>query len=59
MVVAAGAFHRQAEQGGACRADAVGDVFDTILLVDNAAFAVDDVVAIEGRGQALISRRLR
>ena len=59
VVVAAGAFHRQAEQGGACGADAVGDVFDAILLVDDAAFAVDDVVTVEGRGEALVGRRLR
>ena len=59
VVVAAGAFHRQAEEGGARGADPVGDVFDAVFLVDDATFAVDDVVAVEGRGQALVSGRIR
>ena len=59
MVVAAGAFHRQAEQGGACRADAVGDVFHAVFFVDDATFAVDDVVTVEGRGEALVGRWVR
>ena len=32
---------------------AVGDVLDSILLVDDAAFRVDSVVAVEARGDAL------
>ena len=59
MIMAAGAFGGQAEQGGAGRADAVGDVFDAILLVDDAAFGVDDVITVEGRGQPLCVRRIR
>ena len=59
VVVAAGAFHRKSQEGGARSADAVGDVFDTVFLVDDAAFAIDDVVTVEGRGEALVGRRLR
>ena len=59
VIVTAGAFGREAEQGGAGRADAVGDVFDAVFLVDDAAFGVDDVVAVEGRGQPLGVRRIR
>ena len=59
MIMAAGAFGGQAEQGGAGRADAVGDVFDAIFLVDDAAFGVDDVITVEGRGQPLGVRRVR
>ena len=57
VVVAAGAFDREAEPGRADGADAVGDVFDAVLLVDDAAFGVDDVVAAEAGGDALIERR--
>jgi hypothetical protein len=58
VVVAAGAAEGEAHPGGASGVDAVDDVFDAPFLVDDAAFAVDAVVAMEAGGDDLIEARV-
>ena len=57
VIVAAGAFHRQAQKGCAERVGAVGDVFHPEFLVDDAPLHVLGMVAVEGRRDALVTGR--
>ena len=59
MVVALGARHRQSEPGGRGALDAVEEADEPLLLGDVAALAVEDVVAVEGRGEALLGCGVR
>ena len=59
VIVAVRAFERESEPGHAERAHAVGNVLDAIFLVDDAALGVDDVIAPEAGGDALLERRVR
>ena len=54
VVVAAGAAEGETHPGGAGGVDAVDDVFDAPFLVDDAAFAVDAMVAMEAGGDDLV-----
>ena len=57
MVVTTGALHGQPQPCHAERAHAVGHVFHAVFLFDNAALGVNDVVAIESRGDQLVDCR--
>ena len=59
VVVAAAAGHRGAQPKGGHRFHLVKNVLHAILLRDAAALAINHVVAIEGRRQPLLVRRLR
>ena len=59
VVVAPRALHRQPKPRRAHRSHPVGHVFDAILLLDDPALAVDDVIAPEAGGDPLLQRRLR
>ena len=59
MVVAFRALHGEAKPRGAEGADAVGDVFDAVFFLDDAALGIDDVVAREAGGDALLEGGLR
>ncbi len=59
VVVAPRATKRQPHKHGRGRIHAIYDVFDSVLFGHDAAFGVDAMVAIEGRGDALIERRVR
>ena len=54
MVVALRAGDRQAEPGGRGALDAVEEADEALFLGDVAAFAVEDVVPVEGRGDLLL-----
>jgi hypothetical protein len=56
VVVAMSAAKREAEPRDADRIDAIGDVLDAIFLFDDAAFGIDDVIAKETGGNALVER---
>ena len=56
VIVAAGAFEREAQHGRAERVDAVGGVLDQPLLGDRAAFVRQAMQPIECRGENLIAR---
>ena len=59
VVVALGAGDREAEPGGRGALDAVEEADVALLLGDVAAFAVEDVVTVEGRGDLLVECRVR
>jgi hypothetical protein len=59
VVVAAGALHRQAEEHGRGGVNAVGHVLDAVLLRDDPALGVMDLVAEERRRHPLVERRVR
>src|SRR5262245_4494742 len=59
VVVAARAAESQAKPDGSRRFDAIGHVFDGILLGNNAPFGVAAMVAVEAGGDPLGQRRLR
>ena len=59
MVVALGTSDREAEPGGRRALDAVEEADVTLFLGDVTAFAVEDVVTVEGRGDLLVERRVR
>ena len=56
VVVTVRAFERESQPGHAERAHAIGHVLDAILFVDDAAFGIDDVIASETGGDALLER---
>ena len=56
MVVTARAAHRQSQPYGRGRFDPVDHVLDRVFRVDNAAFSVTPVVAIETTGDLLFER---
>ena len=58
VVVTAGALQRQPHQNGRRRVDAIGHVFDAILLVDDAPFGRQHVVAVEAGGDSLFESRV-
>ena len=59
VIVAAGAAQRQAHQDRCGRVYAIGHVFDAVLLGDDAALGIDDVVAVEAGRQSLVECRVR
>ena len=59
VIVTAGTAQGQPHQDSCGRVDAIGDVFDAILLGDDSSFGVDDVVAVEARRDSLVERRVR
>ena len=56
MVMAAGTLERQAEKGGRGGVDPIGDILDPVLLVDDAPFGREHVIAAEARGHPLGER---
>jgi hypothetical protein len=58
VAMALGTFHREAEPDRRGRLDAIDDVFDAVLLVDDAALVGSAVVAVEARRDALGSGRV-
>ena len=58
VIVAAGAADREAEPDGRGRLDAIDDILDAILLVDDAGFVGHHVIAIEAGRDLLIERRI-
>ena len=54
VVVAAGALRGESQPGRAEGSDAVADVFDPVLFVDDAALAVDYMIAAKTGGEALL-----
>src|SRR5207249_199321 len=59
VVVALAATDRQAEPYGAGGVDAVNHRLDAELLDVDAAFLIDERVAVEARGDLLVERRVR
>ena len=59
VVVAAAAVHREPHPGRARGLDAIDDVLGEPFLDDAASFAVEAMVAVEGRGHDLIARGVR
>ncbi len=59
VVVALSTPGRQPHPDGGGRADSVGDVFDAVLLRDDAGLFGDHVVAVEAGRDALLDRRVR
>ena len=56
MVMAAGTLERQAEEGGRGGVDPIGDILDPVLLVDDAPFGREHVIAAEASGHPLRDR---
>ena len=55
VIVAAGAFHGESEEGGAEGVEAIGDILDTEFLRDAAAFHLLGVEAIKSCGKNLVA----
>ena len=56
VVMAAGTLERQAEEGGRGGVNPIGDILDPVLLVDDAPFGREHVIAAEASGHPLGDR---